>query len=212
MAASIPTTLRRPNRPGFMAPFMVLEMANAIERVMGAENLDLALKEAQLFRLPKPNEPVREDKAARLHQAVRKLWAPQADEISGMAGAASAERIMETQISARAKMMLAKMPRTTGAWLLAKTARQNSWAFSGAGEFVVESEKRFVLKANPIVAGETANTMVCQFHAKLLEKLFSTLIHPRLKCTEIACHAAGAKECVFEFTLGPKPADADATD
>lgn len=201
MVAHSPVALRRPNKPGFMAPFVVLEMAAAISDIMGPENLDLALKDAQLFRMPSATEPVREDKAARLHQSMRQLWPQDAIEISAQAGAAAAERIMETQITERAAGMLSKMPRATGAWLLAKTARQNAWAFAGTGEFVVESEQRFVLRNNPIVLGETADAAVCHFHASLLEKLFTTLIHPRLVCTETSCRAAGAKACTFEFTM-----------
>ena len=201
MVAQASNALRRPSKPGFMAPFIVLEMASAIEDVMGAENLALALKDAQVFRLPSDTEPVREDKAARLHQAVRNLWAPQAADIARIAGKGAAHRIIETQITQRAQAMLADMPHATGAWLLAKTARQNAWAFAGSGEFIVESESRFVLHGNPIVAGETSDQNICHFHASLLEELFSTLIHPRLVCQEVACQATGAKACIFEFTM-----------
>jgi divinyl protochlorophyllide a 8-vinyl-reductase len=183
------TALRRPNRGGFMAPYILLETAAAIEDVIGADNLELALKEAQLFRLPSASEPVREDKVARLHQAVRKLWARQATDIFKVAGQGAAKRVIETQISERAQVMLAK------------TARQNAWIFSGSGDFVVESESRFQLRANPVVQGEVSDGHVCHFHVSLLQELFSTLIHPRLKCREVRCHAAGADACTFEFTM-----------
>jgi divinyl protochlorophyllide a 8-vinyl-reductase len=183
------TALRRPNRGGFMAPYILLETAAAIEDVIGADNLELALKEAQLFRLPSASEPVREDKVARLHQAVRKLWARQATDIFKVAGQGAAKRVIETQLSERAQVMLAK------------TARQNAWIFSGSGDFVVESESRFQLRANPVVQGEVSDGHVCHFHVSLLQELFSTLIHPRLKCREVRCHAAGADACTFEFTM-----------
>lgn len=201
MIAPPTVALRRPNKPGFLAPFIVLEMASAIEYMMGADNLEIALKDAQLHRLPGLDEPVREDKAARLHQAVRRLWPAEANSIATRAGAAAADRIMETQITKRAQGMLAKMPRATGAWLLAKTVRINAWTFSGSGTFVVESEKRFVLRDNPVVVGEIATDTTCQFHASLLQKMFSTLIHPRLVCTEVSCQSRGDEACVFEFTM-----------
>lgn len=172
-----------------MPPYILLETAAAIEDVIGADNLELALKEAQLFRLPSASEPVREDKVARLHQAVRKLWARQATDIFKVAGQGAAKRVIETQISERAQVMLAK------------TARQNAWIFSGSGDFVVESESRFQLRANPVVQGEVPDGHVCHFHVSLLQELFSTLIHPRLKCREVRCHAAGADACTFEFTM-----------
>ncbi len=201
MAEPLVAPLRRPNRPGFMAPFLLLEMAAAVRDVRGEDDLDMVLKEAQVFRLPDNDEPVREDKVARVHQAVRRLWPDQSEDIGMQAGAGAAQRIMDTQITVKAQGMLAKMPRATGAWLLAKTARQNAWTFSGSGEFVVESETRFILRENPIVLGEEAETTVCHFHASLFEKLFSTLIHPRLVCNEVSCNAVGDEACVFEFTM-----------
>lgn len=185
-----------------MAPFVVIEMVEAVRAGLGEEAVEHLLKEAQLFRLPQLDEPVREDKAARIHQTVRKLWPDEARGLCSAAGVASAERIMEGYISEKAAQMLGGMPRATGAWLLAKTAHQNAWIFSGTGEFVVESEQRFILRENPLVMGEESTLNVCHFHASLFEKLFSTLIHPRLVCEEVSCHAKGDEVCVFEFTLG----------
>lgn len=201
MVAATHALLRRPNKTGFMAPFVVLEMVLAIEDILGKGAKDDALKDAQLFRLPDADEPVREDKAARLHQTVRRLWPDDAVDICVQAGGEAAQRIMETQITSKAQTMLSKMPRATGAWLLAKTARQNAWTFSGSGDFVVESEQRFVLTENPIIVGEESLETVCHFHASLFERLFSTLIHPGLVCREVACSARGDAACVFEFTL-----------
>lgn len=208
MVATPSLALRRPNKPGFMAPFVLLEMVHAIEDVLGPDAVAIALKEAQLHRLPDSDEPVREDKAARLHQSVRRLWPDKALEICRLAGEGAAVRIMETQITKRAQSMLAKMPRATGAWLLAKTAHQNAWTFSGTGDFVVESEQRFILRENPVVLGEQAEGVVCYFHASLFEKLFSTLIHPGLICQEVTCQARGDDACIFEFTLASESAGA----
>lgn len=205
MATVTSTLLRRPNKKGFMAPYVVLEMAAAIEDVLGLDARDAALKDAQLFRLPESSEPVREDKAARLHQVVRARWPDQARAIAELAGAAAADRIIESQFTSRARSMLARMPRATGAWLLAKTAHQNAWIFCGTGEFVVESAQRFILRENPLVARGTGDVLVCYFHARLFERLFSVMIYPRLTCREVACIAAGDKACVFEFTMSPVP-------
>ena len=184
-----------------MAPFMVLEMVRAIEKVLGKDQSETAQKDAQLFRLPEANEPVREDKAARLHQTVRRLWPDEAVEICSLAGKEAGQRIIETQITKKAQSMLAEMPHATGAWLLAKTARQHAWTFSGTGEFVIENEQRILLKENPILVGEETVNLACYFHASLFERLFSTLIHPRLVCREVACQARGDEACVFEFSM-----------
>lgn len=203
MVAQSSIALRRPSKPGFMAPFVVLELVTAIQEVLGEQALDPILKDALLFRMPSVDEPVREDKAARLHQSLRKMYPDDAREICDRAGRAAAQRIMETQITKRARSMLSKMPRATGAWLLAKTARQHAWTFAGTGDFVVQSEQRFELHNNPVVLAESAGNAVCQFHASLFEELFSTLIHPRLVCHEVNCQAAGDAACVFEFTISP---------
>lgn len=205
MATVTSTALRRPNKKGFMAPYVVLEMAAAVEDVLGPDAREAALKDAQLFRLPESNEPVREDKAARLHQVVRARWPDQARDIAELAGTTAADRIIESQFTSRARSMLARMPRATGAWLLAKTAHQNAWIFSGTGEFVVESAQRFILRDNPLVIPGEADVPVCYFHASLFQRLFCVLIHPRLTCREVTCKAAGDKACVFEFTMSPVP-------
>lgn len=201
MVVATQALLRRPNKAGFMAPFVVLETVRAIETVLGADAGKQAMKDAHLFRLPETDEPVREDKAARLHQAMRRNWPDDAVEMGRIAGNGAALRIMENQITVKAQSMLAKMPRATGAWLLAKTIRQNAWTFSGTGNFVVESEQRFILNDNPILLGEETLSTVCHFHASLFQRLFSTLIHPGLECREVACAACGDASCVFEFTL-----------
>jgi hypothetical protein len=111
MVAQTATALRRPNKPGFMAPYTVSEMADAVAEIMGEENLSAALKEAQLFRMPSAGEPVREDKAARLHQALRTLWPEKAADICMMAGRATAHQIIDMQITEHAQAMRSKMPR-----------------------------------------------------------------------------------------------------
>lgn len=195
------TMLRRPNRKGFMAPFTILELVQALEGIMGTERRDEALRAARVYRLPEADEPVREDKVARLHQTVRQLWPEEAPVITARAGQAVAIDLLTRQISKKAQTMLSGMPRATGAWLLAKTVHQNAWTFCGSGTLVIESDTRFVLKDNPIVAGETSDLPVCQFHASLFEHLYASLIHPRLTCREVACRTKGDPACVFEFTF-----------
>lgn len=203
MVSTTSVKLRRPNKKGFLAPSVVLELIEAVEELLGPEARDELLEEAQLFRLPNPDEPVREEKAARLHQTVRANWPEHAQQISRAAGSQTADWLIEGMITSRARSMLSRMPRATGAWLLAKTARQHAWTFSGSGELVVESAQRFILRGNPLVLGETSDHPVCHFHASLFERLFSALIHPRLTCREVSCMAKGGKACVFEFSISP---------
>jgi hypothetical protein len=89
MVAPTAGILRRPNRRGFLSPLAVLELAEIVEEILGHEAREEALREAQLFRLPAPDEPLREEKAARLHAAVRRLWPEDSDVLTRRAGEAN---------------------------------------------------------------------------------------------------------------------------
>jgi len=201
MTALTPGPLRKPARSGFVGPQAILSMVAVVETMKGTDACETLLKEAQLFRIPGVDEPVREDKAARLHQAVRRLWPDQAAAICRRAGEAAADFVMDHRMPKRAQALLQRMPRRTGAWLLAKSAEQRAWTFGGSGRFEIESAERFLLHDNPVLAGEKADHPVCDYHAGFFERMFTRLIHPDLKCREVACAAMRPGPCVFEFVI-----------
>lgn len=211
MVAPTAGLLRRPNRRGFMAPSVLLQVVAAIEDILGPEAKEEALREAQLHRLPGPDEPVREDKAHRLHQAVRRLWPDDADAIGRRAGEMAGQFVIDVRLPARGRLLLSRMPRSAAAWLLARRTEQQSWTFAGSGRFVVESSARFAIHDNPLVRGERANRPICFYHASFFERQFRALVDPDVRCTEIACTARGDEACLFQLAVAPEEVAAEGS-
>jgi divinyl protochlorophyllide a 8-vinyl-reductase len=190
-----------------MSPLAVLELLEAVEAILGAEAREEAQREALIHRLPSPNEPVREDKAARLHRAVRRLWPDDADALLRRAGEEAGRYVVDHRLPDRGRQLLLRMPRSAAAWLLARRTEQQAWTFAGSGRFVVESAGQFSLLDNPLVRGEKANRAICFYHAAYFEKQFRSVVHPGIRCVETACAAAGHPACVFRLLT---PAETEA--
>lgn len=201
MVAPTAEILKRPHRGGFMSPMVVLQLARIIEEMLGTEAREHALREAQVFRLPQTDEPVREEKAARLHAAVRRLWPDDAEVLGRRAGEGAGQFILDRRLPGRARQMLARMPRAAAAWLLTRRMEQQAWTFAGSGAFTVEGPGRFSILDNPLVRGERANRPVCHYHAGLFERQFRGVVHPEAQCAEVACAALGDAACVFSLTV-----------
>lgn len=200
MVAPTAGLLRRPGRAGFIGPQTVLQAVAATESRAGAEARDRVLQSAQLYRLPGEAEPVREDKAVRLHKAIRSELPDLAAVILGQAGAGAAENVIARRITRRGAGLLRAMPWPISLWMLERFACQQAWTFAGTGRFVIETGMRFALQANPFVRGESRNETVCEFHVGLFERLATRLVDPLLRCEEIQCAAAGASYCQFQVT------------
>jgi divinyl protochlorophyllide a 8-vinyl-reductase len=194
-----------------MSPLAVLELLATVEAMLGAEARGEALREALIHRVPAPDEPVREDKAARLHKAVRRLWPEDSDALLRRAGEEAGRFVVDHRLPDRGRQLLLRMPRTAAAWLLARRTEQQAWTFAGSGQFVVESAGRFSLLDNPLVRGEKANRALCFYHAGYFEKQFRAVVHPGIACVETACVAKGDPACVFRLitpadeAAGPSP-------
>lgn len=190
-----------------MSPLAILELLETVEVMLGAEARMEALREALINRVPAPDEPVREDKAARLHKAVRRLWPDDADALLRRAGEEAGRYVVDHRLPDRGRQLLLRMPRTAAAWLLARRTEQQAWTFAGSGRFVVESAGRFSLLDNPLVRGEKANRPICFYHAGYFEKQFRAVVHPGISCVETACVAKGDPACVFRLLT---PAETEA--
>jgi divinyl protochlorophyllide a 8-vinyl-reductase len=193
-----------------MSPLAVLELLDTLEVMLGAEAKAEALREALIHRLPSPDEPVREDKAARLHRAVRRLWPEDADALLRRAGEEAGRYVVDHRLPDRGRQLLLRMPRSAAAWLLARRTEQQAWTFAGSGRFAVESAGRFSLLDNPLVRGEKANRAICFYHAGFFERQFRAVVHPGIRCVETACVARGDPACVFRLLTpaeeqGPSP-------
>ncbi len=208
MVAPTAGILRRPSRRGFMSPLAVLELVRAVEELLGADAKAEVLREALIHRVPGPDEPVREDKAARLHKTVRRLWPEDADALLRRAGEEAGRYVVDHRLPDRGRQLLLRMPRSAAAWLLSRRMEQQAWTFTGSGRFLVESAGRLSLLDNPLVRGEKANRPICFYHAGFFEKQFRAVVHPGIRCIETACEAKGDPACVFRL-LTPAEAAAD---
>ena len=170
-----------------MSPLAVLELLETVETMLGAEARGEALREALIHRIPAPDEPVREEKAARLHRAVRRLWPEDAAVLLRRAGEEAGRYVVDHRLPDRGRQLLLRMPRSAAAWLLARRTQQQAWTFAGSGRFVVESSGRFSLLDNPLVRGEKTSTSICFYHAGYFEKQFRAVVHPGIACIETAC-------------------------
>lgn len=201
--SSAPTGyLRKPQAEGFVVPLAVTDVQAAVRDLIGHSEAESVTLRAELFRAPATDEPVRQEKAARLHHAVALLFPARASEVLRAAGAASADTLMTRQLSDRARRMLSAAPWTVAAWLLGRWSAQHSWTFAGSGQFSVLSAMEFEIKANPLAKGWTgAEAPVCDWQEALFERLFQRLVDPRLICREMQCEAVGAPSCQFAFAL-----------
>lgn len=189
--------LRRPAIPGFMAPRVVLDVLDAVSAQLGTDATGTLIRQAELVRIPTETEPVREDRAARMHQSVVALFPTAAVAVLRRAGQATADRLMLTQQSLRAQTMLAGAPWPIAAWLLGRWAHQHDWTFIGTGRFTVITALEFELADNPLIRGIRSSGLACHWHAALFERLFQRMVDTELECRELVCAASGAPVCRF---------------
>ena len=194
--------MKRPQGADHVAPQAVLSLMGATEDALGPEAAARLLRDGALFRLPDPTTPVSEEQVARMHKALRIAYPVDAAPIARVAGRRAAESLIETQLSPRAQRMLSASPWTVGAWLLGRWAGQHAWTFAGSGRFRMVREMEFVIWDNPFAkAAAPAEGPQCAWQEALFERLFQSLIDPRLICREMTCAAAGADACRFAFML-----------
>ena len=192
-----PNLLKRPNQRGFMGPLAILCVHTAMTDLAGEEEAQSLLRAAQIHRLPDRDEPVRETKVASLHQALRAEYPELAHRVLSRAGRMTADSVMDRRMSRRAQNLLISAPWPLAAWLLGKSTEQNAWTFSGSGKFEILNRVSFRLTNNPVIKGETAEDMICTYHAAMFTRFFSSLVHDQLTCTEVSCAARGDKACEF---------------
>jgi divinyl protochlorophyllide a 8-vinyl-reductase len=192
--------LQRPPQ-GYLGPLAVSQLLVATEQLCGREARDALCRDAKMTRTPAWNEPVPEEKVARLHQSLRRLYPDFAEQVARLAGQKTADYILDKRMPGRALRLLSSTPKSIAVWLLTRAARQHSWAFHGSGTFIVHKPLEYEVLENPITSGEHAHGPVCHYHAAAFERLFQRLVDPALRCREVACRANGAPSCRFVFEM-----------
>ena len=193
-------TLSRP-RKGFLGPQSVTQILDALERLCGTSARDTLQREARLFRVPKWDEPVREEKVARLHQTLRRLFPDKAQSVERDAGRATTDYILDTRVSEHGQRLLSMTRKPVAVWMLTRAAHQHGWAFHGSGRFRVNRPLEYEVIANPVCKGERSDHPVCHYHAAAFERLYQRLVDPRMTCREVACTAMGDPSCRFRIGI-----------
>ena len=194
--------LRKPHSNGFVSPLAANAVISAGQLHLGDVRMDEIIQEAELFRVPAETEPLREEKAAKLHVTLFRTEPDHAEAILSEAGRETAKAMISTQLSTRARAMLTAAPWTVGAWLLGRWAGQHAWMFAGSGVFSVLPDMEFQIVGNPITKGvKDTNIHTSIWQEKLFEQIFQSLVDPRLICREMKSEAAGHAACQFAFML-----------
>jgi divinyl protochlorophyllide a 8-vinyl-reductase len=185
---------------GAIGPNALLQLIPVLERAIGAgARADLfqvgGLAEIPLDRMI-PEAPV-----ARVHQALRARLPDRAPALLREAGLATGDYILANRIPSKAQGLLRHLPAPLARRLLTAAIARHAWTFAGTGRFRVVQHRPLVVEIadNPIVRDETAPRPVCDWHAAVFERLFATLVDPRVTVTETACCACGAPACRFEL-------------
>lgn len=195
--------IKAPREHGFMSANMVLPLYEVLERDHSVEMRDDLFQRAGMRYLPTPEEPVREKQVMDLHQAIRQTYPDDWPDVMHKAGQLAGHIILNYRLDGKARRLLKRLPWPLATWMLVRTTAQNSWAFSGSGDFKLLKTSSFELVDNPVTRNETAQSPVCVFQQTMLETVFCQAIHPMMRCTETQCCATGASSCRFELAMTP---------
>jgi divinyl protochlorophyllide a 8-vinyl-reductase len=147
-----------------------------------------------------PSAMVDERPVARLHQALRKLAAPeQAERVLTEAGRLTADYILTHRIPRAAQALLKRAPAWLAARLLVPAIEAHAWTFAGSGRFTGRAGPPtvFELTGNPFCASEQSPIPVCAWHEAVFQRLFQVLVSPRSLAVETGCTACGDPCCRF---------------
>ncbi len=186
-----------------VGPNAVIRVAEALAQARGADAVAQVFKAAGLERYltTPPSEMLDEREVTRLQAALREeLGLAAARPVSHDAGLRTGDYLLANRIPRPVQRLLGILPARLASRVLITAIRRNAWTFVGSGVFDGKPGRptRLSVTDGPICRGASANEPLCDFYAGSFERLFSRLVHPDARVTEIACQANGAESCVFE--------------
>lgn len=193
----------QPSGAGLIGPNAVLQLVPLLDRAGGEVWRAALVESAGIAALPDGTGMIPEGPVARLHQAMRRDRPHIAAGLGWQAGLATGDYILAHRIPRGVQRLLKALPWRIAARVLSQAIARNAWTFAGSGQFLVITPLRFELRANPLVRGEVADHPLCDWHRGVFTRLFQTLVHPHLTCTETRCCAQGHAACRFEMRLAP---------
>jgi divinyl protochlorophyllide a 8-vinyl-reductase len=195
-----PTELAATARVG---PNAIIRVAEALSEAHGPAVVSQVFRAAGLehYLETLPNEMVEEHEVTRLQAALREeLGLGVARRVSHDAGLRTGDYLLANRIPRPVQRLLVILPARLASRVLISAIRRNAWTFVGSGVFDGKPGRPTSLTVTdgPICRGASADEPLCDFYAGSFERLFSRLVHPKARVTEIACQANGAESCVFE--------------
>jgi len=196
------TAQRHNDAAGVVGPNAVLQLQAAMRAAGFGEQLEplFADVDALDWLVDPPSVMVDERRVARLHQRVRSAFPPaRARALLTDAGLRTADYLLAVRIPRPAQALLKLLPPRIAAVLLTQAIRKNAWTFAGTGVFtaVVGGSVEIAIRGNPFCAGEQAQTKVCCWHQAVFARLYTTLVSPKVRVSELACEAMGNDGCRF---------------
>ncbi|EGV32015.1 bacteriochlorophyll 4-vinyl reductase [Thiorhodococcus drewsii AZ1] len=197
------TDLKHENH-GRVGPNAIIRVAEALEAAQGPEAVSELFRRAGLERYLEamPTEMVEEGEVTSLQAALRELLGVTAARaIARDAGMRTGDYLLAVRIPRPAQAILSILPPRLATRMLLKAIGGNAWTFVGTGVFSADPSypPKLTVSDSLLCRGATASEPLCDFYAGTFERLFGRLVHPKAQVTEIACHAVGAPNCVFEI-------------
>ncbi|MBV2359669.1 bacteriochlorophyll 4-vinyl reductase [Thalassococcus sp. CAU 1522] len=189
-----------PGEPGLIGPNAVLQMLPVIEARLGVTATTAFLARAGVI-VPDGGSMICEAQAARLHDALRARFGARSGGLAAQAGRHTGNYILTHRIPAPVQTMLRALPPAAAAALLSHAIARHAWTFAGSGRFRRLSSWQFALHDNPLIRGASSPIPLCRWHAAVFETLYRRLVHPGVRCREVACAATGDPACRFDLRV-----------
>jgi divinyl protochlorophyllide a 8-vinyl-reductase len=188
---------------GMIGPNALTQFRSPLEKQGGQDLFETLLQDARIASLPDMSGLIPEGPVARFHKTVRATLPDLSAEISRAAGVGTADYVLKHRVPGLAQTLLKVLPASVSKHLLANAISKNAWTFAGSGQFEIAGRTPlvFILKDNPLIAGERAGHPICHWHVAVFERLFQELIGSHVRVTETKCGACGADACRFEFNI-----------
>jgi len=197
-----------------IGPNAIIQLHTALLQQLGWQDTqDIFAAAAMTHYLQQaPAQMVDELEVARLHRQVRLHCQPWcAKTIMTVAGDLTGLYILNNRIPKPVVWLLRQLPAMLSARLLQRAIDKHAWTFAGSGSFTIgptADAPAGVITAsiarNPVVALETSDAPICQWHAAVFQRLFRELIGDATTVTETRCCATGDVACVFSIQLSSR--------
>lgn len=183
-----------------IGPNAILQYLPVLDDALGRTGRDALMRRADVT-VPSGDAMIPQDPAAALHRHVRTELGALAPGLAARAGKRTGDYILQHRIPPVAQAVLRVLPPRPAARLLSQAIARHAWTFVGSGRLEVENPFVFLLRDNPVIAGEASAHPLCAWHAAVFETLYRRLVHPALRCRETTCAACGDGGCRFSLSF-----------